>query len=120
MTSHLRYDLPVMSLSKPKRPKRGEEWQEPIYDAKDVDWKKGKHGPEFGSVKLTHADEENPKSVVAVFTFDDGDEVTYDGGVPGNGSWKGKGRTTFREGTGKFENRNDEIDVESVNPKRWG
>jgi len=120
MTSHLRYDFPVVSLSKPKRPKRGEEWQETIYDAKDRDWKKGEHGEKFGTVKMTHADEEDPKSVTTQFTFDDGDTVTYEGKVPGNGFWKGKERHRFREGIGKFEGRDDEIEVESVNPKRWG
>jgi hypothetical protein len=118
MTKHLRYDFPAVSDGKPKPPKRGETQTETLFQYEEnKDWKKGEWGPKIGKVHLVHAgDADPPKSVEATFNFDNGDTVTYQGDTPGNGSWKGKGRLR-QKGSSRFP---ADLDVESVNPKRWG
>jgi hypothetical protein len=112
------YDFPAVSDGNPKRPKRGETQRETLfeYDQKK-DWKKRGWGRKIGQVRLVHADEDQPKSVEVVFEFDNGESVTYEGTIPGNGAWKGKDRLQRKEGPSRFK---DQLDVESVNPKRWG
>jgi hypothetical protein len=108
MPSHRRYDFPAISY-KEQHPASEEATPETLFED-HPDWKDGARGPRIGTVRLT--------SSTSVFTFDDGDKVTYEGSVPASG----KGRVRFKRdsGTGKFRGRDDEIDVESANPKRWG
>jgi hypothetical protein len=122
MANEPRYDFPAVSKGTPEPAKRGETRQEDIFEYDDdKDWKKGESGPKIGSVRLNHSKEADPPSTVrAEFAFDNGETVTFEGNVPGNGSWKGKGRFEFRDGTGKFKGRGEALAVDSVNPKRWG
>jgi hypothetical protein len=108
MPSHRRYDFPAIS-DKEQRPQSEEATRETLFED-HPDWKDGARGPQIGTVRLT--------STTSEFTFGDGDKVTYEGSVPASG----KGRVRFKRnsGSGKFRGRDDEIDVESVNPKRWG
>lgn len=46
--------------------------------------------------------------------------VALTGVVPGNGSWRGRGRVAYGGGTGKFEGRTGSLPLLSENPKRWG
>jgi hypothetical protein len=95
---------------------------EPLFKDVGDDWKNGKWGPQIGTVTLGHTPTivAGKVTVTATFVFDDGDMVAYQGQVPGNGSWKGKGRFGFVTGTGKFADRGGGIDVESTNPRHWG
>jgi hypothetical protein len=85
-------------------------------------WKDREWGKQIGTLTLVQVPTivAGRVTVEATFVFDDGDQVTYKGLVPGNGSWKGRGRFGFVTGTGKFADRGGEIGVESTNPKHWG
>jgi hypothetical protein len=123
MADQLRYDFPVVSDGEIGPPKRGEKRQERMFQLDEgMDWKKGDRGDKVGTIHLTHPKDDTPKTFNARFEFDDGDTVEYEGRIPGDGSWKGKERVRFRngKGKGKFRDRDDEIDLETVNPKRWG
>jgi hypothetical protein len=117
MAQDKRYDFPAVSDGKPKRPKHRETQEEALYEYDEAkDWKKGEWGQWIGTVRLVHADGDPAKKVEAVFEFENGETVTYEGDVPGNGSWLGKGRLR-QKGSSRFP---ADLDVESVNPKRWG
>jgi hypothetical protein len=122
MANDPRYDFPAISKGRPEPAKRGETRQEDIFEYDDnKDWKKGESGPKIGSVLLNHSKDADPPSTVrAAFTFDKGGSVTYEGKIPGNGSWQGQGRLDFKAGTGTFKDRGGTLAVDSVNPKRWG
>jgi hypothetical protein len=85
-------------------------WKERVF-GDHPQWREGKRGPRKGSVTIT----ERGRDFEAIFDFDGGEELHYSGAIPGNGSWRGKSRAERRRGSGR-----DEIEVESVNPKRWG
>ena len=111
-----RYDFPVVSDGAIEPPKRGEKRQETMFQLDEgMDWKKGDRGGKVGTIKLTHPEDDTPKTFNARFEFDDGDSVEYEGKVPGDGSWKGKSKLKRRKGSKK-----EEIEVDTVNPKRWG
>ena len=95
---------------------------ETLFEYVGGDWKKGVRGEPVGTLTLVHSPTmvKGRVFVRAIFVFDDGDTVEYGGLVPGNGSWKGKGRFGYRGGTGKFAEPRGEIQVESTNPKLWG
>jgi hypothetical protein len=118
MAQDPRYGFPAVSDGKPKPPKQGEPQVETVYEYEEgKNWKKGEWGPKIGTVRLEHVgDGDPPKKVEARFQFDNGETVTYEGDVPGNGSWVGKGRF-HQQGSSRFP---ADLDVESVNPKRWG
>lgn len=123
MASDLRYDFPVVSDGAIEPPNRGEKRQEAMFQLdKGMKWQKGERGDKVGTLHLSHPEDDSPKTFDARFEFDDGDSVEYEGRIPGNGTWKGKERVRFRKGRGegKFKDRDDEIEVDSVNPKRWG
>jgi hypothetical protein len=114
-----KHDFPAVSEESPSTPGGGErssEMVETVYQWKGPE-KYGK-GEKIGSVTVRS----NGARFTADFTFDDRDIVTLDGAIPGNGSWKGKGKATYvrGKGTGKFANRTGDIEIESDNPKRWG
>jgi hypothetical protein len=116
MTSHLRYDFPVISFGDSGAPVPGGVEVETMYDAEG---KTGAdRGEEFGTVTLTYEEKPKPKMFVAEFAFHDGDSVTYEGKIPGGGSWKGKEKLKLRR-KGRRPRKN-EIEVDSWNPKRWG
>lgn len=96
--------------------------EETLFGDVGGDWKHGERGDPIGTVSLQHSPTTIPGRVWvrASFAFDDGDTVEYAGLVPGNGSWQGRGRVGYLGGTGKFVEPRGELDVESVNPKRWG
>jgi hypothetical protein len=118
MAQDPRYGFPVVSDGKPKSPKQGEPPQvETVHEyVEGKNWKKGEWGDKIGTVRLEHADGDPQKKVVARFEFDNGETVAYEGDVPGNGSWVGKGRLR-QQGSSRFP---ADLDVESANPKRWG
>ena len=116
MTSNLRYDFPVISFGDSGAPVPGGVEVETMYDAEG---KTGAdRGEEFGTVTLTYEEKPKPKMFVAEFAFHDGDSVTYEGKIPGGGSWKGKEKLKLRR-KGRRPRKN-EIEVDSWNPKRWG
>ena len=118
MTSNLRYDFPVISFSESGAPVSGRVEEETMYDAEG---KTGSdRGEEFGTVTLMYEEKpgEKPKKFVAEFAFHDGDSCSYEGKIPGNGSWKGKEKLKLRR-KGRRPRKN-EIEVDSWNPKRWG
>lgn len=96
--------------------------EETLYEDTGGDWKKGEWGPAIGTVTLTQSPTTTRGRILvtASFVFDNGDTAEYAGLVPGEGSWRGKGRLGYRGGTGRFADRRDQLDVESVNPRRWG
>jgi hypothetical protein len=118
MAEALRNDFPVASFVEHGAPGRGERWDDPIYDAEGKDWPNGERGDMFGTVTVVHEEEEFPKLFEATFVFKDNDRATYEGKVPGNGSWKGKEKLKLKRGGKK--KRKDPIEVDSRNPKRWG
>jgi hypothetical protein len=129
-----RYDFPAVSSGKGQRvgPSLSEARfgdivleEEPLYEDVGGDWKNGEWGEQVGTVRLTHEPTTTPGRIFvrAAFVFgreDTEETVTYEGLVPGKGSWQGRGRLGFVSGTGKFTDRGGQLDVESVNPKHWG
>jgi hypothetical protein len=116
VASHLRYDFPVISFPESGAPVPGGEEVETMYEAEG---KTGSdRGEEFGTVTLTYEEKPQPKKFVAEFAFHDGDSCSYEGKIPGNGSWKGKEKLKLRR-KGRRP-RKSEIEVDSWNPKRWG
>jgi hypothetical protein len=118
MTSHLRYDFPVISDG-PTHQESGKTWKEKMLDAEGMDG--GKPGEPFGMVTLTNEttpDGKPAKKFEAEFSFGDGDTATYGGKIPGDGSWKGKEKLKLQK-KGRRPRR-DEIELVSTNPKRWG
>jgi hypothetical protein len=124
----LRYDFPVISDGKRFVNDRdlssadpGERIlsEETLFRAGEGRFEKG---PEVGVLVLDHVVTMRPglTRATATFVFDDGDEVTFAGVVPGNGSWNGTGRFGFVSGTGKFEFPRRNLPVDAQNPKRWG
>jgi hypothetical protein len=101
-------------------PKKTKAWAETLYRAHtsgmDPD------GNPIGTVTIVHGRGSDRIPFVAYFTFDAVDDVVVvRGDVPGErGSFKGRTTAVITDGTGAFEGRNDEIDVVSENPKRWG
>jgi hypothetical protein len=75
-------------------------------------------GEELGEV---HIHEPRNKQFVAEFTFDKGPDryrpVHVKGDVPytGGRAWEGKGRAKA-----KSDGREEPVDIESRNPKKWG
>ena len=131
MEAEPRYDFPAVSggHAQSAGPSLGEAkfgdvvmQGEELFEDTGADWKNGKWGRRIGVLTLGHSPTIVPdrKLVTATFVFDDGDLAVYEGLVPGNGSWKGKGRFGFVTGTGKFADRGGGLDVESTNPKHWG
>lgn len=93
---------------------------ETLYQDTGGDWRNGEWGDEIGKVTLTHSRPGEQGITVRVsFEFRDGDTVEFSGLVPGNGTWRGRGRLRFERGRGKFADRGGELDVDSTNPKRW-
>jgi hypothetical protein len=94
-------------------------WNEALH--KDhPDWREGPRGPEIGTVTIAEAGSRGRQpTFTATFRFTDAPEelgeMEYSGPIPGDGSWRGKGRAARRKGPGR-----EEIEVDSVNPKRWG
>jgi hypothetical protein len=118
MTENLRYDFPVASFVEHGAPEPRESWEDPIFDAEGKDWENGERGDDFGTVTVVHEDKAPPKWFEATFRFRDRDAATYEGKVPGDGSWKGKEKLKLkRQGKKK---RKDPIELDSRNPKRWG
>jgi hypothetical protein len=98
--------FPVVSFGERTPPT----WEETVF-GDHPRWKEGERGPRKGSVTIT----ETGRDFEATFTFDGGEDLQYSGAIPGDGSWRGKSRARKRRGAGR-----DEIEVDSVNPKRWG
>lgn len=96
--------------------------EEQVFEDIGGAWQEGEWGAQIGTLTLKQSPTTVPGRIFvrAIFVFDDGDSVEYAGLVPGEGSWHGKGRFGYRGGTGKFAKPRGELDVESVNPKRWG
>lgn len=113
MTDNLTYDFPVVSDG-PNQQGAGAEWDEDIHEAIGPGYEAGQ---KVGTVRLTNEEKDPPKRVTAAFSFDNGDTATYEGKIPGNGSWNGKDKLQKKSGKTKFK---DEIEVRSSNPKRWG
>jgi hypothetical protein len=122
MATEPRYDFPAVSNGEAKTPEAGKTFEENLFQYDETrDWTKSEHGLRIGRVLLTYPKAPvKPKRVEAAFEFDNRETVTYEGPIPGNGSWKGRGGLQFQRGSGKFKDRGDEIEVDSVNPKRWG
>jgi hypothetical protein len=118
MANQPTHPFPVVSDGNPQRPKRSEIRHENLFEY-DEDWPRGKKGGKIGTVKLTHEDADPPTTVEAEFKFQSG-TVTYEGRIPGGGSWKGKEVFKFRTKTGDPINYPGTLAVDSVNPKRWG
>ena len=86
------------------------------------------HGDEVvGSVTIVEWKSPRPGRVpfTAHFSIDSGNEdepelVVLTGIVPGNGTWRGRGRVAYNGGTGKFDGRSGSLPIASENPKRWG
>jgi hypothetical protein len=110
-----RNDFPVVSQREPSGPAG----DETLFEAAGPRFEKGET---TGKVTIGRgAAGQGRHPFTATFTFDDGDEVTLTGEIPGNGSWKGKGTATYGAGTGKFGDRGGQsLPIESDNPKRWG
>lgn len=123
MTEHLKYDFPAISDGEKGPASAGKTAVEDVFEYREG-WKDGARGGQIGTLSLTYSQEEPPERLTAKFDFTNKQKetVTYEGKVPANGSGKGKGRVKFQKdsGTGKFKDRNNEIDVEFHNPKRWG
>jgi hypothetical protein len=123
-----RNDFPVISDRRrpgddgPREVKPGDSWEETVYEDIGGDWKKREWGEEIGNVTLRHSRAPDQGiEVQASFRFHDDDTVEVSGPVPGKGTWRGKGSLRIVEGKGKFANRkDDEVPVDSTNPKRWG
>jgi hypothetical protein len=113
MTSHLRYDFPVVSNGANQQG-AGAEWDEDIKVAIGPGFEGGE---KVGTVRLTNEDKDPPKRVTAAFAFDNRDTATYEGKIPGDGSWNGEEKLQKKGGKKKFK---DEIKLLSSNPKRWG
>lgn len=119
------HDFPAVSDGRAGRGGRpGDVRKETLYEyIEGKNWKKGEWGEKIGSVELSHPRGAGEGiTVVASFAFDNDETVQYTGPVPGNGTWRGKGRFRFEKGTGKFADpkRRPNLDVDSTNPKRWG
>ncbi|HEX2025061.1 MAG TPA: hypothetical protein VHH92_01565, partial [Actinomycetota bacterium] len=112
MAKDTRYDFPVISEGTGQRvgPSLSEAKfgdtvleEEPVYDDTGGDWRNGEWGEQVGTVTLSH----HPTTVKgrilvhATFRFNDDEIVEFAGLVPGNGSWKGKGRLGYLGGSGK-------------------
>ena len=110
-------DFPAISDDGRKGPKPGDAWTESVWDAAGSGFEKGSPS---GSVTIEAQRGGGPPRLRASFAFSDGDSVILEGEVPGMGTWLGSGRVAYVSGTGKFVGRTGEIDVEFVNPKKWG
>lgn len=96
--------------------------EETLYEDVGGNWRKGERGPAIGTVTLSQVPTSVRGRIIvhAWFVFNNGETAECAGLVPGEGSWRGKGRLGFRGGTGKFADRRGELEVDSTNPRRWG
>jgi hypothetical protein len=126
-----RYDFPAISNGNGRRvgPSLAEATfgdtvleEETLYEDVGGDWRKGEWGEAIGTVTLRQSPTSVPGRVLlsAWFVFDNGESAEYSGLVPGEGSWRGVSRLGYGGGTGKFADRRGHLEVDSVNPKRWG
>jgi hypothetical protein len=95
--------------------------EETLYEDVGGDWRNGEWGEAIGTVTLRQSPTSVPGRVLldAWFVFDNGETAEYAGLVPGEGSWRGKGRLGYRGGTGRFADRRGHLEVDSTNPKHW-
>jgi hypothetical protein len=94
---------------------------EPVYDPTDERFGHGDGSK--GAVTISHGDQGNG-SFAAFFHLDDGSEAVVTGRMPGmdeKSLWVGSTTVHVDQGTGQFEPWVDQdIPLDSENPKRWG
>ena len=103
------FDYPVISVGGPKEPKQGEKWEEDVFRALSSDgWDHAEANE--GKIEIQALGPPGTPNFKAVFG-----STVIDGKVPGGDRWQGKGKAKA-----KRPDREKDIDIEFVNPKRWG